>query len=74
MRLKKQQQQQETGTGRKYKFVSQLNDQGFIEGAQLFLAHICRPLTSAVQLLMNSAPQHPSHSRRCIELTSSDDY
>ena len=42
MRLKKQQQQQETGTGRKYKFVSQLNDQGFIEGAHLFLANICR--------------------------------
>jgi hypothetical protein len=40
MRLKKQQQQQETGTGRKYKFVSQLNDQGFIEGAHLFLPAI----------------------------------
>lgn len=33
MRLKKKQQQKETGSGRKYKFVSQLNDQGFIEGA-----------------------------------------
>ena len=40
MRLKKQQQQQESGTGRKYKFVSQLNDQGFIEGAHLFLPAI----------------------------------
>lgn len=32
MRLKRQQEEKRTGSGRKYKFVSQLNDQGFIEG------------------------------------------
>lgn len=60
MRLKKQQQQQETGTGRKYKFVSQLNEQGFIEGAHLLPANSASHQLLPCTAEMKTAPQHPS--------------
>jgi AAA family ATP:ADP antiporter len=56
MRLKKQQQQQETGTGRKYKFVSQLNDQGFIEGKYVLVSDMSTVKPDDVLLASQDVP------------------